>query len=269
MVATCSVIIWTNGPQQIDNSKTILITEASLQKLSLSPKALQYNPGTHFSQAKTTGCGDHEQNGSQGSLVWTISKFQIRNFDVQNVTKNVEPTTQDSIVSTKTLYPHRSIHKMWSFEKKQVDMNRMRICKLTTFNSFAPNVTQWGLPMLTHVTCHVKPSTANSAWTTALFLVASSFVGMSGPERMGSPISTFTWKQDMCIKFYMRYNLKIGECWLALSHRCVSPHPSVAHAHTLEVGEEAHTRTRTHACAHTRVGGTQYYYPIQYPLFVT
>jgi hypothetical protein len=77
-----------------------------------------------------------------------------------------------------------------------------------TFKSFAPNVTQWGLPMLTHVTCHVEPSTSNSAWTTALFLVASNLVGMSGPERMGSPISTFTWKQNMCIKFYSQHKFK-------------------------------------------------------------
>jgi hypothetical protein len=47
----------------------MLITEATLQKLCLSPKVLQYNPAMHFSQAKTTDCGDHEQNGSQSSLV--------------------------------------------------------------------------------------------------------------------------------------------------------------------------------------------------------
>ena len=54
---------------------------------------------------------------------------------------------------------------------------------------------QCGLPMLTHVTFHVFPSTSSPAPTTPpSALVGCNVVGTSGADRVGGPMSTATYK---------------------------------------------------------------------------
>ena len=87
---------------KLDNNRTILKnpneTSFNLQKYII------YDATTNHSQVKTTCCADqgNEQQRSQGSLLYTISKFQTQMFNVQNaMMKHVKQTTQGSIALTR------------------------------------------------------------------------------------------------------------------------------------------------------------------------
>lgn len=86
--------------------------------------------------------------------------------------------------------PHNHIlHKLTKLE----DSAYAFFDKNYTWFASVPKVTQWGLPILTHVTFQDVPSTSSLDLTTDWSLFGCIFVGTSDAFRIGSPMSTLTW----------------------------------------------------------------------------